>query len=427
MHDHQCNDPVCHHKAPTRRRALGLLVGCGISLTMTQDAFADMVVPSLDPGPTSPEASLHPLTSYSPRARRLVDTSHVIDMLCNVRNRMVRKGEENSLETAGRRVREWFADPTTMSAAELQRYVDSNIDVFHCSTDAGQLLPGANPYEKALFYFQGWSRIFQTYPNRFLHILGPREFAQSRNTDRIAVILGIQNGSHFRTIDDVSYFYGLGQRTSQVTYNSENALGGGAFSDVGLKPYGAQVIRAMNKVGMVVDLSHSNDATVLGAIDASHVTPIISHTNCRALNPGFSRAVPDEVIKAIAARGGVIGLTVLRQFVSAEEPTTIDHFIGHIDHVVEIAGINHVGIGSDSDLLPFDGVDDEARRRFFAQGTQTQYRWRERLDIDGLDHPRRMYDIVEGLIAKGYSDRDIRKILGGNFARILPQIWRTKR
>jgi membrane dipeptidase len=429
MSTHHCNDPICthHHKPPTRRKALGIAVGCGISLAMTQEALAQIAMPDLAPGPVSPEAALHPLSSYTPRARRLVENSHVIDMLCNVRNRMIRKGEENSLETAGQRIRQWFADPNSLTSAELQRYVDSRIDVFHCATDAGLLLPGATPYDKALYYFQGWNAIFQAHPDRFLPILGPRELAQSRNTDKIAILLGLQNGNHFRTVDDIGFFYGLGQRTSQLTYNAENPLGGGSFTDVGLKPYGVEVIRAMNKVGMVLDLSHSNDATVLGAIDASQVTPIISHTNCRSQNLGFSRAVPDEVIKAIAARGGVIGLTVLRQFVSANEPTTIDDFIGHIDHVVEVAGINHVGIGSDSDLLPFDGVDDEARRRFFAQGSQAQYRWRERLDIDGLDHPRRMYDIADALIRKGYTDRDIKKILGGNFARVLPQIWRTRR
>lgn len=424
MSKHICSSPACAHVALTRRSALRLGVGCGASLFLATgiDAAADPVPPTIQ----SPEAAAHPISGYSARTQRIMRTSHVVDMLCNVRNRMIVRGEENSLETAGQRVRAWLTDPSTITVSELQRYRDSGIDVFHCSTDAGQLLPGATSYDKAVFMFEGWQRILAAHPDTFLPIYGPRELRQSRDTDKIAIILGLQNGNHFRTAADVAHFYGLGQRTSQLTYNAENHLGGGAFTEVGLKPAARDIIHAMNRVGMVLDLSHSNDLTVRGAIEETRVTPIISHTNCRTLNPGFTRAMPDDIIRAVAERGGVIGVTVLRQFVTQEEPTTIDHFVRHIDHIVEIAGINHVGIGGDSDLLPFDGVDDEARRRFFAQSSQQQYRWRERLDIDGLDHPRRMYDIVEALARRGYSDRDIRKVIGGNWVRVLGHIWGTR-
>jgi membrane dipeptidase len=399
---------------------LRLAVGCG-SFTL----FAGPTV-ARSPEPESPEAAAHPVSRYSPRAQALIKSSHVVDMLCGVRQRLVVKGEENSVAKAGERYISWFKDPSSITRAELQRYFDSGIDTFHIATDIGALLPAPTPFDRAQYLFTGWQKILAAHPKTFLPVYGPRDLDRSRKSGKIAVILGIQNGDHFRTPDDVALFYGLGQRISQLTYNQENHLAGGAFTQVGLKPAGRDVVLAMNRVGMVVDLSHASDDTARGVIDASRVTPIISHTNCRSLNPGFSRDAPDDVIKGVAARGGVIGLTVMRQFVSANEPTTIDDYIRHIDRVVEIAGIEHVGVGGDSDLLPFDGIDDEARNRFFAQASQQAYKWRDKLDIEGLDHPRRMYDIAEQLIKRGYKDADIRLVLGGNWVRVLKRIWTTR-
>jgi membrane dipeptidase len=159
------------------------------------------------------------------------------------------------------------------------------------------------------------------------------------------------------TLDDVDLFHGLGQRVSQLTYNARNLIGNGSTErrDDGLSDYGLAVVSRMNQVGMAVDVSHSGDRTTLDAIEASTRPVLITHSNCRALVPGHPRCKTDEAIRKMAAAGGVMGITGVRMFVRAEEPTTIEHVLDHFDHVARLTSVEHVGLGSDMDL---DGYDD---------------------------------------------------------------------
>ena len=111
----------------------------------------------------------------------------------------------------------------------------------------------------------------------------------------------------------------------------------------------------MNEVGMLVDVSHCGDRTTLDAIELSPKPIAITHSNCRALN-NHPRLKTDEAIRKLAAKGGVMGITGVRMFVRGKEPTTIEHIVDHIDHVVKLVGIEHVGIGSDSDLNGYDDM-----------------------------------------------------------------------
>ena len=162
---------------------------------------------------------------------------------------------------------------------------------------------------------------------------------------KIGIVIGQQNSEHFRTVQDVDKFYALGQRVSQLTYN-DNLIGGGSTGpkNVGLTPYGAQVVDRMNQLGMAVDVSHCSDRTALDAIEASRKPVLVTHSNCRALVPGSARCRTDEAIRKLAAKGGVIGVTMVRGFVGAGGSVTIENFLDHIDHVVNLAGIEHAGI-----------------------------------------------------------------------------------
>ena len=124
----------------------------------------------------------------------------------------------------------------------------------------------------------------------------------------------------------------------------------------------------------------------------------------------------------MAASGGVMGITGVRMFVRAEEPTTIEHVLDHFDHVVQLTSVEHVGVGSDVDLHGYDDMPPELNKRLRA-GYKGSYAFREKLDVEALDHPRRMYDLAEGLVRRGYSDRDIELVLGGNFARVQKELW----
>jgi membrane dipeptidase len=124
----------------------------------------------------------------------------------------------------------------------------------------------------------------------------------------------------------------------------------------------------------------------------------------------------------VARSGGVMGLTAVRMFVKNDEPTTIEHYLDHFDHVRDLIGPEHLGVGSDIDLHGYDDMPAEENERLRA-GYKGSYGFREKIDVEGVDHPRRMFDLTEGLIRRGYADEQIRGILGGNFRRVLSEIW----
>jgi membrane dipeptidase len=134
------------------------------------------------------------------------------------------------------------------------------------------------------------------------------------------------------------------------------------------------------------------------------------------------RCKSDEAIRKMAATGGVMGITNVRMFVRDQEPTTIEHLLDHYDHVAKLVGVEHLGVGSDIGLWGYDALPEEAQKRLRA-GYKESYAFREKTDIDGVDHPKRTFDLAEGLIRRGYSDANIEAILGGNFQRVLKQIF----
>jgi len=237
----------------------------------------------------------------------------------------------------------------------------------------------------------------------------------------------VQNSEHFRTADDVDRFYQLGQRVSLLTYNSRNLIGNGSTErhDEGISDFGAQIIERMNKVGMAVDTAHCGDKTTLDAFEVSKVPVLITHSNCRALNPNHPRCKTDEAIRKMAEKGGVMGITGVRNFVAPKEPTNIDTLLDHFDHVAKLVGVEHVGVGSDYDLDGYDAMPEDYRK--WLRGLyKSSYGFRDKMDTDGFNHHKRMFDLTDGLIRRGYSDADIGIILGANFRRVLGQIWSTK-
>lgn len=249
-----------------------------------------------------------------------------------------------------------------------------------------------------------WNLFLAAHADKFLRVDTAADIDRAKACGKIGVILGLQNSAHFQSIEDVNLFYVTGQRVSQLTYYN-NPLGGGSTDpDCALTAYGAQVVERMNALGMAIDVSHCADRTTLDAIEASKKPVLVTHSNCRALVPGSARCKTDEAIRKMAAKGGVMGVTLVRGFVKARGPATIEHVLQHIDHVVSITGIEHVGLGTDVDL---DGRG-------------------ERMDLDGASYSDKIYDVTEGLVRRNYSPANIEAILGGNFRRALGDIWLTR-
>ncbi len=355
-----------------------------------------------------------PLKDYSKRARKIVKSCSVVDMLGFY--------QEEYKKIDGKELSEhWIDKAGSFTKKDFEKIRSSGIQVFA----AANVL---QTYERALSYYARENSFIASNSQYFERLDTPEKLKKIQKSKKIGIILSNQNSSHFRKIEDIDFFYSLGQRVSQITYNGENELGYGSFvdEDNGLKPYGKKVVKRMNEIGMAVDLSHCGDKTTLDAIEVSTKPVLITHAACRALNPGYARAKTDEMIKKMAATGGVIGIPMLRFMVRDKEPVTKEHFFKHINHVVNLVGINHVGIGSDMSLNTEDMAPFSVRKRTL-QGAPPKYKTHSNKDflisIEELNHPKRTFDVAEGLLKRGYSDKDIKKVLGNNFLRVLSEIW----
>lgn len=339
---------------------------------------------------------------YSKKGVGLVERSLVIDML-------------GPLKIDFRP--EAYSEPLTEQEAVMFR--SCGITAFHNSVGVG----GASAYDDALQFIAAWSGFAGRNSEVFSLVATAADLDRAKARHKIAVIMGLQNADEFREPKDVKDFYQLGLRCAQLTYNTQNLIGSGSTEriDGGITDYGVEIIKAMNAVGMLIDVSHSGDRTTLDAIELSPRPIAITHSNCRALN-NHPRLKTDEAIQKLAAKGGVMGITGVRNFVKDREPTTVEDVVDHIDHVVKLVGIEHVGIGTDSDLLGYDHMPPDQYAKLKA-GYKSTYAFRDKLDTDGFNHPRKIYDLTDALLRRGYSDGNIQAVLGGNFRRLLADSW----
>jgi len=346
---------------------------------------------------------------YSSRTVGLMERAIVVDMLSPLQ-----------LSVSGDR--NWLLDPSRFTDADYDAYVASGVSSFHVAVGVG----GGREAELAVVAYLGaYNGFVAAHSDRFMRIDSADDFGRAKESGKIGLLLGIQNSDHFAfDISAVDQAWALGQRVSQLTYNSRNRIGNGATErvDGGISDWGAAVIERMNTVGMAVDVSHCGDRTTMDAFELSQQPVLITHSNCRALVPGHPRCKPDAAIKAMAASGGVMGITSVRNFVLDHEPTTLDSMLDHYDHVARMVGVEHLGLGSDIDLYGYDAIDPELYAQLKAI-YKDSYAFRDKIDIEGVDHPQRCYDLTEGLIGRGYSDDDIVGILGGNFIRVLGKVW----
>jgi len=346
-------------------------------------------------------------TTYSARAIELVRSSLVMDML-------------SPFALAGSQMNRYLNKPESFNAADLQRYRDSGIHAFHIAVGMG----GPNAHLNTLQFVAGWNGFVAHHSDHMLRVDTATDLDRAKASGKIGVIVGLQNSEHFRTPADVEAFYNLGQRVSQLTYNSRNLIGNGSTErrDEGLSDFGVAIVDRMNTVGMAVDVSHCGDRTTLDAFEVSKKPVLITHSNVRALVNGHVRCKNDEAIKMVGTKDSVMGITGVRMFVKATEPTTLDSLLDHFDYVRKMIGPQHLGVGSDIDLFGYDKMPP-AEYNSLKAGYKAAYSFREKIDIEGVDHPKRMFDLTDGLIRRGYSDADIRGILGGNFRRVLARIW----
>lgn len=311
----------------------------------------------------------------------LVHSAPVIDMM-------------GFMTTDWTRLERWRSHAEGLDSRDLDAILASGVTLFHPAVR----LRGPNLADRVASWMGRWRRFTEFHPGRFRIVEDLRDWSAVRSRGQIGIFLGSQDSAHFESAADVETFAMLGQRVSQLTYNGRNHLGGGCGlrRDPGLTALGGEVVAAMNRTGMIVDVSHCGERTTLDAIEASRRTVLATHSNCAALTPGQARCKSDEVIRKLASRGGVIGITAISNFVTGSRPVRFEHVLDHFDYIARLAGTEHVGLGSDGGVL---GVQDNL--------------------APGFGQPDTVFRLTEGLIRRGYSDAEIRRMLGFNFERVL--------
>lgn len=254
------------------------------------------------------------------------------------------------------------------------------------------------------------------------------DIRRAHETGRIAFIPTLEAATPIENeVDRLDVLYGLGIRCAGIAYGEANALGSGLREarDGGLTDLGRAAVRRMNRLGMAIDVSHSGEQTSLDVIAASERPVFISHTGARALWD-IPRMKTDAVLTACAARGGVVGImAVPYTTVTARHPRhSIESVMEHFEYVVNLIGIDHVAFGPDTLYGDHVGLSASLARLGSGSGTQAGPRAAEVEYVDGLENPSEIFpNVVRWLVARGYSDADIAKVIGGNVMRALGEIW----
>jgi membrane dipeptidase len=269
--------------------------------------------------------------------------------------------------------------------------------------------------------------LFEQCRDQTLLVETAADLDRAKREGRLGVILGFQGGAPLgRNIHLVRVFHRLGVRIIQLTYNEGNLLAPGVLepSDGPLTSLGLQAVQEMNRIGMVIDLSHVGRRASLDAIDASAHPVIFSHSNPRRLqdNP---RNITDEQMKSCAARGGVVGLATFSAFVgdtANQRHPGLDDYFRQMDHALDLIGPDHVAIGTDIFLDVTDGLWWRAvTGRLYPSVSQGMSY--DTHNIDGFMWHADFPSVADAMLRRGYDDSTVRRILGGNWRRVYGQVW----
>ncbi|MCK7527936.1 MAG: dipeptidase [Ignavibacteriales bacterium] len=340
---------------------------------------------------------------------------------------------------------EWF-DVTQPSKGEVDypRAIKGGLDVAFMSVYTSPGLEGTGKSKvKADSMISLVHKMVRTWPDKFYFVRSTSDIDKNINQDKILLTMGLENGSPVENnLENLKEFYDKGVRYITLAHYKWNHICDSANDTIrkwnGLSPFGEDVVKEMNRLGMMVDISHVSDSTFYDVIKLSKAPVIASHSCCRFFTPGYERNMSDEMIKVLAKNGGVIQIAfasfflredIYQQYTNGEETikkylkqnnikpgteaewkyqeeywkqnpfssATVKDVANHIDHVKNLVGIDYVGLGSDFDgtggLLPVD-LNDVSK------------------------YPNLVYE----LLLRGYSDEEIEKILGGNLLRVWKQV-----
>jgi membrane dipeptidase len=273
-------------------------------------------------------------------------------------------------------------------------------------------------------------QLIEAHPAYFTQVRVAADMARAKRDKQLGIILSFESAEMLGgRLDSLTVFRDLGVRVMQLSYNRKSAFAAGVMEPEGggLTPLGRDAVHEMNRLGIAIDLSHANAATTSAVLELSSKPPVMTHAGCAAVH-AHPRTKSDEQLRALAAKGGVVGIFDLPYLTASPRQPTVDDYMAHLEHALQVAGEDHVGIGSDVGLEPFDtsaeGMAEFAKELEHRRAAGLSAPEEDRPTyVVGLNTPRRIEIIADQLLKRGYSARVTEKVVGANFARVLTQIW----
>jgi membrane dipeptidase len=407
---------------------------------MSRAAFLSLALAAACGGParSGPPRTM-PIPEVAPRALRVYRGAFVIDTHDDLPTRILDDGYDPD-------VRHPPGFGPTEGSTDLPRLVESGLTAQFMSAwvDAPYADTVGASYARALRQIDTIHAFVARHPDRLRFGTTAADVRRAKAEHRVAILVGVEGGHAIEgSLDRLRDLYARGARYLTLTWNNGvawagSSIGAGGTRTGGLTPFGREVVREMNRLGMLVDISHVSDSTFWDVVALSSAPVIASHSSARALSD-VPRNLSDDQLRAVARTGGVVNVNFFSRFidpayrariesvearisaarvaartepdsaaaaarldalrdslVAAIPPTPFSVLIDHIDHVARVAGIDHAGIGSD-----FDGVTALP---------------------DGMEDVTRLPRIAQALLDRGYAEADVQKILGGNMLRVMEQV-----
>lgn len=314
-----------------------------------------------------------------------------------------------------------------LAQADLDMVRNSGVDVVKWS------LGGSNEgFAETVEEIGYGCQMVEVHPAYFTQVRIPADIGRAKREGKVGIIFSFESVDMLEgKLERIELFRNLGVRVMQLSYNRKSPFAAGVMepNGGGLTPLGREAVTKMNALGIAIDLSHANSQTTADAMTASSKPVIMSHAGCIAVHQ-HPRNKTDAQLRALADKGGVVGIYDLPFLTASPKQPTVDDYMAHMEHALNVAGEDHVGVGSDASISPFDtstkGMDEfnkfqEVRQRSglaAPEEDRPQY-------VVGLNIPRRIEVIVDQLLKRGHPAGAVEKIVGGNFTRVFNEVWAT--
>lgn len=271
------------------------------------------------------------------------------------------------------------------------------------------------------------ARLLQTRDDLLL-VRSASDIATAKQTGKLGLFLQFQNAVVVEfNLDLVNMYKAMGVNVIGLAYNTRNQFANGVTErvDGGLSDFGIALIKRMNEAKVIVDVAHTGTRSGLDAVETSTAPVVLSHSNSREYFAS-QRNTPDELIKAVAKSGGLIGSVMYPSFVGDSPTPTMDDYVKHIDYLVQLVGIDHVAIASDytNQISMSEAQQKAAYKMMIDSGAwdRKTYPYDVLAYPQGVETPRTLCNLTDALLSRGYKKEDVAKIWGGNWTRVMRSV-----